>query len=160
MPDVNKWIITSNNGGTVLQFEVEEYLSSSETFRFCTTLSSRSYELEAFEHYDRYGELPEKSRITLNSIKISKSACLALIEHFTEWLAAQNPFDCILHESYSGLIQLSMERRGHSVLIPQHWIVFRYVADNFKIEEGLLIDQSCIRIARNQLHLLINSFEA
>lgn len=158
MSRTSEWRIPSSNGFAEIIFDAQGFYSPSCLVEFKVSMTGK--------HWSRPGLLadpPEFERVVddydlvLSSVLVSKAACEDLCNDFGAWLMSHAPFARTLcsRPDQEFAIQVGT-REGYEATL-DHPILACTYSGGCGIEVFFVIDESCVRIARDGLIRVLRS---
>ena len=115
----------------------------------CVRLTGRTWSHEASCDLDR---LPKTYLIQLPSVRIARSVCHQLVDDLDGWLECRTPFERYLASSFEQTVTLGVGTREDLITTVEHpAVTFCYDDGRCRLEVFFVVDQSCLRIARDGL---------
>lgn len=151
------WSIPSQNGWDRIDFEFQCLHEGLEWLEFHVNLAGRSWYEPATRETPRKYVLADVYSIKLLTVLISQNASYKLLEHFNQWLDSRSPFRCDLSPLSYELVSLELAIVGTtstSADTPQ--LTFGYGVVACRTEVSFVVDQSCIRMARDSLYRVLS----
>ena len=144
------WSMTASSGRESIRFNTNEVANSNKELLFTVSIEGRFWERQAIA--DR--QLVDDFQVYLKQIIIPKESILELLSKLTCWLDTPEEISCFLSMPASGQTLRVSLGSHHNVIIDRGKSVFcmTYEASHaFKGEWAFVVDQSCVRIAVEEL---------
>ena len=153
MKQVNEWSLPSNDGWSNITFETRALHRKDCLLECCVYLTGR--------HECAVGQsaVPCNSDrvlddyiIRLPTVSVSVSACDQLILDFDRWVGSSTPFNRCLTLTSEQVVTLEVGNRTDLITTTDHpAVTFCYDGGKCRLEAFFVVDQSCIRLAREEL---------
>jgi hypothetical protein len=160
MIQTNEWSIPSNNGWNDITFEAGTLHRKSDVLECCIQLTGRN---ECAAKLDAVP--PEVDRVVQNyiiklpTVLVLMPACDQLMIDFDRWLESYTPFERYLTSTSEQVVTLAVGRRDDLITTADHpAVTFCYDDGRCRLEVLFVVDQSCIRIARDGLAATMRPF--
>jgi hypothetical protein len=159
MAIMDEWCIPSNNGWRQVKFEALVYHRSENLIEYKIELAGQCWRPStSYAESTSNDDLVDEFRFALQSVLISMAVCKSLLDSFDGWLNAPAPFTCKLCSTFDQSLILSLGDRDDLITKTDHpACTIEYESAGGRVEVFFVVDQSCIRIARQGLARIIQS---
>ena len=159
MSSYGEWCIPSNSGRRLVHFSLVVFHEETDVLEFDLTLSGQGLrgiradaDQSANEHGNNQIETVDRFKVLLPSLLIPRTACEELLGGFTAWLDLHSPFDRTLRSTEGASIVIQVDRREELITTDDHPVLtLYYEMSGCRCETFFVVDESCIRIARDGL---------
>jgi hypothetical protein len=118
--------------------------------------SSNWHKLTSDSLAGKNGEDFESKTIAVSDVAMNRGACVKLSECFGNWLRSLAPFECILTTTPDEVVILELAERADIITTPEKpAFTMRYQHGACILDVTLVVDESCITIAKTELDALI-----
>lgn len=154
----NKWLISSNDGRASIEFEFLANHQIPAVIEFCVTLSDKHWDQNGL-NVNEYNEV-DKCRLELFQVMVPLSECMELLKNFERWLNSFIHFTHTLCSDPGTELVVQIGQREDYIYDPEKpTLTFYFRQGSFCTEFYFVVDQSCIRIARDRLTFLLESVQ-
>lgn len=159
MKHVKRWSIPSNSGRDTISFEVQSDDRSQDMLECAVKIYGRFWHRPAASTQPpEFGKMTDDHNFTLSSVLMRVSYCDQLLADCDNWLRTQTPFIRELSFNSDQTILFQVEKRGDLITTADHpAFTFYYGSGICRLEVFFVVDQSCIRSARDELAATLSS---
>lgn len=153
MQPFGKWQMTSNRGWEHVTFEALRLIDATRQVQYQVHVEGQSWcRIGTCASPTEYTKADDFS-IRLACVLVSVPGCVELLRLLDVWLACQEGFICTLTSPphQTAVIQIDDQKDDLPVVRDKSYFTFFYMDGPCRVELCFLVDQSCIRIARDGL---------
>jgi hypothetical protein len=156
---INVWSVPSNDGWNSVTFDAQVLHHDTNQLEHSIELKGQFwYRPELSVEPPKFDRLVDDFMIVLPSVLIPQSACQGLLNEFDRWLNSHEPFTATLTSTPGQVVMIQIGKRNDLITTHDHpALTFFYEARGCRLEVCFVIDQSCIRKARDELSVVLNS---
>jgi hypothetical protein len=156
----NEWCISSNDGWNEIIFEAQVLHRKTDVVEYSVYMTGkRSYPSALEVTPSDHARVVDDYIIKLPAIAVSMSVCNQLMTEFDAWLDNNTPFERHLTTTSERIVTLELGTRNDLITTANHpAVTFRYDDGRCRLEVFFVVDQSCIRIAREGLATALGPF--
>ena len=153
--------MASNSGWANITFSAIVLHEAADLIEFNVNLTGEFwYRSGLYDKPANIGGLAKDFEVALLSVLIPRSACRELLNDFDNWLSTRTPFVRTLSPGADQALAIEIgEKDGVICTREQPVFTVWYEASSFRFEDSFTVDQSCVRMARNGLDLVLRSFQ-
>lgn len=152
MTRLREWSMPSNRGLATIRFQAISFDSKSGQVKFNIFLASNSSTHSETGPAPSENDFENEYRIVLPSIMISAQSCGALLNDFNDWLHSFSPFIRPIIATPSRTLEIQVgDRENYITSLEKPVFTFFYSAGSCRLEVFYVIDESCVRIASQEL---------